>query len=164
MTDRRRVDTPNKGYSAVDKAGKDMQQDRQIKELHDEVRTSADENLKQHNDIRELFHNGEVRFVKAFEGLEQKVATQRQIAVVAWIIIVSLGGLLMNAHLNRLDDIARTVEKTGDVVQTIDKRQEAWEKFATGWGNGLEKKDAELEADIRENSQDIKQLRREVRQ
>ena len=129
----------------LSKNGHDQAQDRDIVALREQ-------NGEEHKEIGVRIASIE----KKFETFIERQLGRDRTVVVAWVIIVALGGALMTLGNQQLQGVAETVEKTTDVLHKVEVRHEAWEARAIEWGNQLGKRDDHIE-------EEIKELRRNMR-
>ena len=137
----------------LEKNGKDQQQDRRVADL--ELKNS-----EEHHVIREAM-------IAGIERIEGKLTTHRTVALVAWMILVALGGYIAELYSNRMAEIAETIKETSVTLNELNTQHRAWEKYATKWGEEIDETAGKLEQrhdkDVEKIKSDIKNIERRTR-
>jgi predicted PurR-regulated permease PerM len=137
----------------LEKNGKEQQQDRRVAAL--ELKNS-----EEHHVIRETM-------VAGMERIEGKLTTHRTVAIVAWMILVALGGYIAELYSQRMAEIAETIKETSVTLNELNTQHRAWEKYATKWGEEIDETAEKLEQrhdkDVEKIKSDIKNIERRTR-
>lgn len=133
--------TPSEDRQSVSKNGHDQKQDRQLRELHTEMREHI---------AAEVSHRALVsdRLASISATVDKYLFAGR----VAWAFISILGMIVLGyqAHLDgRVDDLETELNQ-------LTSEQSAFEERGTKWGEALDEA-------VREIRQDIRELRRLIR-